>query len=364
MTRRAAVCGALAAPFVASAVVARSSAEPPIPTLQEIAGDAGMLFGSAASADPLARDSTYRTALARQCGILTPEFQLNWNIVEPARGRLDFTGADAIASFAKATSKTIHGHSLIWHLGIPGWGADALAEQPDWGLVRRFMASVVPRYADVAGSWDVVNEAIEPLDGRSDGLRASPYLKAFGADYVRRAFEDAHTLAPKALLFLNEYGLEYDFPEEAQRRSALLRLLESLRRSGAPIAGLGVQGHLDLAKQDRFNGRVVADFLNEVGSLGLQVRISEFDVKEADVTLPIPRRDQLVADAAERFLDVALANRAVGSVTSWGISNRYSWLNQPNLINRGLPLDSDFAPSPLYGVLARAFAGRAVGHKR
>lgn len=359
-SRRQFLSGALAVPGLlcaarpAAAALVRARPE----TLQEMAGAAHMLFGSAVWASNLADDSAYRTALARQCGIVTPEAELNWVILEPQRGRLDFTGADSIAAFAKATTKTMHGHSLLWHLSIPDWGAEALAEQPDWGIVRRFLSSVVPRYGEVTNTWDVVNEAIEPGHGRADGLRISPYLTAFGPDYIRRAFEDAHMFAPGATLFLNEYGLEYDFPEEEARRAAVLRLLKSLKRSGAPVGGFGLQGHLDLAKQEHFNAKVLADFLDRVGALGLQVRISELDVKEADRNSPIERRDALVGDAAARFLDIALANRAVGSVSCWGISDRYSWLNEPGVINRGLPLDAEFAPTPFFAALKSALARR------
>lgn len=351
------VLGGLAAPLLpASAMIPAAGAE--AATLQKVAGKAKMLFGSAVWADHLRDDRRYRETLAKECGILTPEVALNWEILEPEQGRFDFAGADSIANFAKATGKTIHGHSLIWHLGIPGWGAQALNDQRDWAIVRRFISSVMPRYGAVTRSWDVVNEAIEPGDGRDDGLRKSPYLNAFGPDYVRRAFEDARIAAPQATLFLNDYGLEYDFPEEEARRRAVLRLLERLKRSGAPIGGLGIQGHLDLSKQARFNDRILADFLNDVGNLGLQVRISELDVKEEDRSLSVEQRDQAVADAARRFLDVALANRVVGSVTCWGITDRYSWLNTPGTINRGLPYDQDFAPKPLYAAIKSSLIQR------
>lgn len=146
-----------------------------------------------------------------------------------------------------------------------------------------------------------------------------------------------------------------------RNRIDALRCCACLNCSSVPArrsADFGLQGHLDLAKQEHFNGKVLADFLDQIGGLGLEVRISELDVKEADRNLPLERRDALVADAVTGFLDVALANRAVGSVSCWGISDRYSWLNEGGIINRGLPLDPDFAPTPFFAAVSSALARR------
>src|SRR5215471_362061 len=40
------------------------------------------------------------------------------------------------------------------------------------------------RYRGKVHSWDVVNEPIEPQDGRSDRLRAAVFLNKMGPDYL------------------------------------------------------------------------------------------------------------------------------------------------------------------------------------
>lgn len=318
-----------------------------------------MLFGTSVWSRHLADDRDYWKAIARQCGQVTPEAEFNWALVEPARDRFDFSGADAIARFARATSKNIHGHSLLWHLAIPPWAKEAMATREGWWLVRRYMERTMRRYGNKVPSWDVVNEPIEPKDGRADGLRQSPYVSAFGPDYIERALTAAREIAPNAALFVNEYGLEYDTPEEDARRRALLKLLERLKARGVPLAGVGVQAHLDLAKQDHFRADVLTRFFNEIGALGLQIRISELDVKEADPHQSVARRDKAVADATQRYLEAALANRAVGSVSCWGITDRYSWLNQPYSTNCGLPLDNGYRPKPMFAAIRATLRQRA-----
>ncbi|MGY4399005.1 endo-1,4-beta-xylanase [Sphingomonas sp. UYAg733] len=348
------LAGIAAIPVAAAPAIAAAG-------LQEIAGRARMLFGAAVRAEALRSDAAYRAAVAANCGVVTPELGLKWAWVEPERGKLDFRAADQIASFASATGKTMHGHALLWHQSIPGWARQALAEKPDWMIVRRFLSSVMPRYSAVTRTWDVVNEPMD-MGHRMDGLRPSLFLQIFGPDYIRRALEDARTIAPNAKLFINEYGLDYDLPWQTDRRYLLLKLLERLKKADVPLDGVGIQAHLDLANQTRFDEKILRDFLNELGGLGLQVRISELDVKEADPTLPIAERDRRVAEAVRAYLDVALDNPAMGSLTCWGLSDRYSWLDAAGGggVNRGLPLDAEFNPKPLYAVIGTALGRRKL----
>jgi endo-1,4-beta-xylanase len=156
---------------------------------------------------------------------------------------------------------------------------------------------------------------------------------------------------------LNEFGLEYDIPEHRQKREGLVRLLTQLRRDDVPIDAVGIQAHLDLAHEAHFNPDVLAAFLNKLGAMGLQIRISELDVREADRALPTVERDRRVADAVGRFLQVALANKAVGSVTCWGLTDKYSWLDESGG-NRGLPFDDRLRSKPMWQAIAGAISSR------
>ncbi|MGE4429452.1 MAG: endo-1,4-beta-xylanase [Sphingobium sp.] len=341
------------APMAARAAPARG--------LQALAGRGGMLFGAAVQARQILTDIPFRNRIIRECGSISPEIALKWDLVESERGVYQLTAADQIARFAERHGKALHGHALLWHKGIPPWAVQQMADKPDWAIVQQFMAQVIPRYAGLARTWDVVNEPLEP-GGRADGLRASPFLTAFGPDYIRRALDEARNLAPQAALFLNEYGLIYDRPDSRQKRDALFRLLDELARTNTPLHGIGIEGHLELAYMADYRETQFADFLNELGKRGLQIRISELDVAEADTALPVRERDERVAAAAGRFLDVAIENRAVGSISCWGLSDRYSWLppqTEQSGLNRGLPLDGDLRNKAFYDVLQRVFRRRA-----
>ena len=346
-----------AAAVVSSAMLVPVAAGPA--TVARAAGLHGRRYGVAVRADRLADTPGIAAALAADCQWITPEFDWNWDALEYAPGTWWWQRGDALARFADTRHKAIRGHSLIWDQSTPAWAKADMAQRRDWGLVERWFAAVLGRYGQAACEWDVVNEAIDPVDGDA-GLRRTAFQRAFGNGYVARAFHTARALAPGLRLMLNEYGLEYRNPAERDRRHALLRTLERLVRDGVPVDGVGLQAHLDLSKGP-LDAPAITAMLREIAGMGLHVTITELDVMEADRSQPLPRRDAAVADAIRRYLDIVLAEPVVRGVTCWGLSDRDSWLQgQPGaeagVLNRGLPLDAGFRPKPAYWALRDALA--------
>ena len=324
-------------------------------SLAQAAAASGRGFGAAVNAGTLrTRSHGYRAVLG-QCSSVTPEWSLKWDRLCPRPGRYDFHEADRIADFARGQGKRMRGHTLLWHLGMPRWADALLADTREWGHVRSYFHTVMPRYADVVDEWDVVNEPIEPNHG-GNGLRQNQFYKAFGEAYIERALEAAKARAPRARMVINEYGLEYNSGYEGQRRLSLLRLLERLRSRGAPVDTVGLQAHLDLRK-----GNVYADgiygMMRDIRGMGLKVAITELDVAEANTGLSIERRDALVADETRRYLDIVLQFNNVLGVSTWGLSDSHSWLRtQRSASNRGLPYDREWQAKPMHSAILTAFA--------
>ena len=330
--------------------------------LKLIAARRGLRFGSALRAASLGEPDLVALTGA-QCSSLTPELEMKWAAMAPTPDRTDWTGADAIVAFARARDMAVRGHALLWHRSVPRWFTAATP----WSVVGDHIRATVTRYRDAVDEWDVVNEPIAPDGG---GLRASPLLAAYGAGHIARALREARDAAPHARLMLNEYDLEYDLPVQAARRRALLALVRALRAEGAPLDGIGIQAHLTVGHP--FSAAVFAAFLDALAQEGLAISITEFDVRERDYVLPPDRRDAAVAEHAAPVLATALACSAVRSLTSWGLSDRQSWLevtaadrarfpgawrdgSSPGL-NRGLPFDGSCRPKPLRDTLARVLA--------
>lgn len=308
--------------------------------LKAVAAEKNLLFGAATHAWNLQSDSAFASQIAQHCSLLVPEDDLKWNTVEPAPGVFNFAPGDWLADFATQNAMRFRGHCLVWHYQLPGWagyGSDVLYQ------LTSHITTVVSHFAGRMHSWDVVNEAIEPNDGRSDGLRNTMWLQALGPSYIDTAYHTAAAADPNAILVYNEYGLEGDNPDSGKRRSAVLKLLSGMKGRGVPVHALGMQAHLSGSS---FSSDSLASFMNQVASLGLKIFITELDVIDQNFPGDLSTRDNDVANLYNKFLSTVLQQPAVEAVLTWGLSDRYTWLTQTAPRSDGqpvrpLPLDSD-----------------------
>lgn len=350
---------AIVGPSAARAVALRPSiVEDGREGLRSLAARRGLVYGSAASTFQL-RDLAFARALANEAGILVPEYEMKRGVIEPSRGKYDFSGCDALVQFAEAHAMRMRGHPLVWHKRNPGWLEEAVLDWRDSGLLTGYIASVVGHFRGRVRSWDVVNEAIAPGDGRKDCLRDSFWLKAFGPAYIDEAYHAARAADPDAQLVYNDWGCEAGAAENDRFRAATLTFLDGARARGVPIQALGLQGHL-AAFGTPVDQNKLARFLSDVESLGLRILVTELDVDDTGGASRADERDRAVADACRRFLDVILANRATSAVLTWGLSDRFldapTWKQRlAGYTPRMLPLDSDLNRTPMWRALATSF---------
>jgi len=324
-------------------------------TLKDAARARGLIWGAAVQHAQLKGDAPFAALVAQQCSAITPEWEMKWAAIEPRRGKRNFARADAITNFARDHRLGVRGHALIWHRSMPDWARENLG----WDSVATHLEAMLRRYGGAPViCWDVLNEVIEPEDGREDGLRKGPFLSAIGPDYISRALSLARVTAPGVKLYINEYGLDYDGPVERARRATLLRLIDTLRKSNVPFDGIGIQAHLRLDNSP-FSADALRRYLAELASRNVKITITELDVREKNLGLSQVERDRLVAAEVERYLDVVLDEPAVEGVTAWGLSDRYSWLSPSKLTdsgqrNRGLPFDQALAAKPVKDAIVAA----------
>ncbi|MBK8950995.1 MAG: endo-1,4-beta-xylanase [Chitinophagaceae bacterium] len=116
-------------------------------------------------------------------------------------------------------------------------------------LLGKYITPMVTRYKSKVKAWDVVNELLaddgnlrnnanSPAPaGRNDWFVWSNYL---GRDYALKAFNYAAAADPTALLFINEYNLEYS----SVKLDSLIKMVNELKGRGAKIDGIGTQMHV------------------------------------------------------------------------------------------------------------------------
>lgn len=326
--------------------------------LRDRAAARGLIYGAAGDYLPLSSDRNYATSFVRECGMLVSG-ELKWNYIRPAPDRFDFAKSDWVAKFARASGMLFRGHTLVWHVSLPDWFKETVNRQNAEQFLVEHIKTVAGHYAGQMHSWDVLNEAIEPNDGRPDGLRKTPWLDFLGEDYLDLVFRVAAETDPQALLVYNDFGMDYDVPRDEARRIAVLKLLERLTSKGTPVHALGIQAHLWADATD-FNPKKLRDFLSQVADLGLKILITELDVADHRLPPDVKLRDRVVAGVYEDYLSVVLDEPAVIAIITWGLSDRYSWMPESHPRQDGLPLrphplDKHFKPKLAWNAMARAF---------
>jgi endo-1,4-beta-xylanase len=336
-------------------------------TLRKLAAAKGLLYGTTISAAQITGDPPFVNLVRQEAGLVVAENEMKWQVINRgAPGDDDYAPADTIANFAAANKLVLRGHNLLWYHRTPTWYFDLADRTAQERAVVDHIEQLAGRYRGRIHSWDVVNEPIEPKDGRPDGLRTAVFLETLGPEYLGLAYHTARNADPNARLVVNEYDVELDAPEQEARRIALLHLLEEMRRSGTPVDAVGIQAHLSAAGGPPFSAPLLRRFLADIASLGLTIQITELDVTDENVPADVPVRDHLVADTYRRFLDAALDEPAVKMVVTWGLSDRHSWIvrretyqakwRTDNAPSRPLPFDTDLEPKPAFDAIAGAFA--------
>ncbi|MBA2348482.1 MAG: endo-1,4-beta-xylanase [Solirubrobacterales bacterium] len=311
--------------------------------LREEAGTR-LAVGTAVRDEPLREERGYRTVLARQFSSVTPENAMKWAVLEPERGKLDWSAADRLVDFAVEHGQAVRGHTLVWYSQNPAW-VEGLKGAQLRQAVREHIRTVVGRYRRKVAVWDVVNEPFE-----DDGTRRkSVFQRELGDGWAEDALRTARTADAQAKLYINEIGAEAPGP----KADAYFALAQDLLARGVPLDGVGFQAHFsESGVPDGFR-----ENLERFAALGLDVAITE-----ADVALEEPADAAALRLQARVYEEVArtcLAIERCVSLTVWGFTDRFSWIpeTQPGRGEATL-LDERLGPKRAFREVLRVLEGR------
>ena len=338
---------------------APAKAQPAIRSLQQLAGEKGLLFGSCLALKYCVQAPEYQQLFLAQCGMATPEVNMKWSSLSSQPGIYDFVAADRFVYFCALNRLQVRGHTLIWHEALPAWVAPQLAAANGRKIMTDHIAKVAGHFAGKLYSWDVVNEVLDPASLRPDGLRETPWLRSCGDDYLELAFRSAAAADPKALLVWNETYLEVSNGFGQNKRTAMLAMLDRMLSRGVPIRGIGLEAHLRAEQAAVLGDSSYEAFLAQLARRGMKIFITELDVQ--DVTLPpdAGARDQAVAAVYRKFLTPTLRQPAVRGVVTWGLADRFTWIagyrpRPDGLPVRPLPFDANYQPKAAYYAIAES----------
>jgi len=326
-----------------------------------------LLYGSGVDAVRLRSEPGYAELVSSQCDIIAAENDMKWYALRPSPSSFNFDMADWLVSYCEKNKIKLRGHVLVWDKGLPPWFTEFANTGNARQLLMTHIQQVVGRYAGRMHSWDVVNEVIDVGgSGRVDSLRNSPWLQLVGADYIELAFRTARDADPTALLTYNEYGIELETPEQEEKRAMVLLLLRRLKARQTPIDALGIQSHLGPVTRGEY-GEGLRRFMAAVRQMEMQVFITELDVNDKGLQAATHERDEIVAATYSAYLNSVLPERAITTVMTWGITDRYSWQNNmpnPNrtdrLPSRPLLFDAEYRAKPAFFAVRDSFDQRKL----
>jgi endo-1,4-beta-xylanase len=311
--------------------------------LKSAASATGRLVGAAVTSSLLGVGA-YRDIINREFSDVTAEYEMKWAAIERTRGVPSYAGGDAIVAHAQSQGMQVKGHALIWHQALPDWVQTLSAEE----LRTEFEAhirSVAAYYRGRVRAWDVVNEAVAD-DG--SGLRDTVFRQKLGDGYIADAFRIAREADPVAKLYYNDYGGE----GMSSKSNRIYELLRNLRSQGVPIDGVGLQMHVSAG--NRPSDASIAANMQRLAELGLQIDISEMDVRIASVAGSTQARLEAQRTTYQSIVGLCVREPACRAVTFWGVSDAHSWITGDD----PLLFDRQYAPKPAYAGVLEGLRGR------
>lgn len=292
------------------------------------------------------------------------ENALKWESVQEEEGKFNFKRARSIVDFAKSKGvDKFRGHALLWHYQVPDWvfvddnGNKASLEKVKERLTTH-IETVMTEFKGDIYAWDVVNEAISDKPGeqyrnKNDVKRdASGWRQAVKSDQefeelLAHAFKVAKKVDPNAVLFYNDYSLTVP-----SKREKTIKMVKRLKELGAPIDGVGEQGHFTIPE---FNKEELEKSIKMFTDLGVQFQITELDVSfyafnDQNRTYKEPTKEMLNKQA-QVYKDIFELGRKykgkVTGITMWGMADDHTWLKDfPVFGRKNWPLlfDEEYKP--------------------
>lgn len=283
-------------------------------------------FGSAVTAVRL-RDNnpaygTYQEKVQQLFNIATIENNLKWPPWNGEWGN-SFTqsGATAAVEWLLANNIDVRGHNVIWpgYSNLPntvkqildGAPLDATEQAALRTAIANHIDDIAGTFAGKLADWDVINEVWDNhdvMDSLDEGNAAM-------VDWFNRVRAND----PTATLYLNDYSiLSTGGATNTAKQQFYYDTLEYLKDQGAPIGGVGFQGHFG---EDTLTGpEQLWEILDRFEALGLDMQITEFDFGTDD--------EQLQADYTRDFLTAVFAHEGIDDFIMWGFWENAHW--RPN----------------------------------
>ena len=329
-------------PVPTSTATVTATGTPRIFTLRDYAQAIGFEMGVALSRhDP------------RQMDIYRDQFNtllitdLEWQRMEPTRGRIIYSSKDANSedsvAFAMSNKMRIISSNIVYWGQYPAWlkGSKNLSPVDARNILTERVRELFLRFKGKIDIWMVANEFRPSSWGQKEDI----LLDKLGEEYIDLAFQVAREGDPHATLIYNDTDNHLkNSPTTNLTKQLIVRL-----RSKSLIDGVGLQMHLEGSTPPS-----KTEVLQVMKEYEFPLYVTEFDVNMRNVPGSQAERNQKQARIYADMLESALESGACRSFTVYNVGDKYSWLENPGAGKRyspnadATPFDDNLQPKPAY----------------
>jgi GH35 family endo-1,4-beta-xylanase len=275
------------------------------------------LFGTAVNGNWLMNKANFdsedgqrlRAEIPRLFNRFAPANEFKWQPYEewPARNLVG-----RLVKWAEDHNLTIHAHVLVWpsrqhlpkrlHPLLDAGDAEQMQAE-----ILKHIEHLVGRFAGRIHSWDVINE---PVDHNE-------VINLVGRQRMADWWRAAHRADPNARLYLNENNLLI-----GTKVNAVVEMVRFLQEQGAPIHGIGAQGHVG----PTLSIETALRNLDRLAETGLPIEITEYDTITPD--------EELQGDFTRDIMIAVFSHPATVGFTMWGFWDGQHWLGNAPIYRR------------------------------
>lgn len=268
-------------------------------------------FGSAIPASVFLTNTTFRNKVYELFNEVVFENDLKWPQFNPnstlnLRRSLDSLDRKKIA---------VRGHNVIW----PSWKwcpatLQALSTNPPAlkSAIEKRIDEVTLFTKGRLNDWDVINEPYsehEIMDVLGNEVMA---------DWLKRVRLNDQNVK----LYINDYGILSSSGQDVKKQDSYFNLIKYLEGLGAPVDGVGMQGHFS---SDLTPITKVYSIIDRFAALGKEIKITEHDIN-------ITQR-AVQADYTRDFMTILFSHASVKSFMIWGFWQNSHWRPDAALFN-------------------------------
>lgn len=253
------------------------------------------------------------------------ENDLKW----PAWEQHWFSSQAEIASdmaWLKSKGISVRGHNLVW----PAWQyspTDITASQtPDYikNRIKNHLTSIL-NYTGVGKEcidWDVLNEITTNNEYANRFTGTTGYTT--GRELYTEIYKQARSLLPNSKLYINDYIAIEQGDSPTNGIATWKTRIDELLAQGAPIDGIGFQGHFSSTPTGIPRVKeILDDFWNKYR---LEAKVTEYDIAKLASA-------ELQAKYMRDILTITFAHPSMKGFLMWGFWDGAHWLNNAPIYN-------------------------------